>query len=232
MSLANHDLYDFKHISDVPAAKFVNIGDYESIADTLLQVPQVFRRNLLDQYEAIYSEYQQDTQLKPSECRISANQFFCNIRKYTDKRHFLNHSDENLQAKSKRLARYTAKIIGKNDYLAACNFVESNGIDVPYKQWQSLTEDTQWQPIKARLVDEYWWMRQLIKKHDREFEYAAIRFGQVRKHKQAYVSTATLEKITQRQKRSLEKMRNLLMVSKSDLFSDTLLAVCSKLIAL
>ena len=213
MSSHNNDLYDFKHISDVPAAKFVNICDYESIAETLTQVPHVFRRNLLDQYETIYSEYQQDKHLKASECRVRANQFFCKIRQYTHKRHFLNYSDESLQAKAKRLARYTAKIMRENNYLSACHFVESNGIDVPYKQWQSLSDTAQWQPIKARLIDEYWWMRQLIKKHDREFEEAAIRFGQVRKNKQAYVSTATLEKITHRHKRSLEKMRNLLMVS-------------------
>ena len=70
-----------------------------------------------------------------------------------------------------------------------------------------------WLSIKARLMDEKWWIRRLIRKQDREFEKFAIHWGRVRKGKQLYVSNETLEKITARRNRSLEIMQGLLAVS-------------------
>ena len=72
---------------------------------------------------------------------------------------------------------------------------------------------SQWNSIKARLVSDQWWTKQLIKMHDRQFEQAAIRFARVRKHRQVYVSDTTLDRILSRQKRSLEIMEGLLAVS-------------------
>ena len=56
-------------------------------------------------------------------------------------------------------------------------------------------------------------MNQLIKKHDRAYEETAIRLGLVRKHKQPYVSTNTLNKILARQARSLEIMGKMEAIS-------------------
>ena len=71
----------------------------------------------------------------------------------------------------------------------------------------------QWSPIKARLMDEAWWMRRLVRQQDRKFEKCAIHWGRVRKDKQLYVSNETLEKITARRNRSLKIMQDLLAVS-------------------
>ena len=68
----NQDLYDFKHISDVPAKSFVDIHDYAHIADTLSAVPHAFRRLLLDEYHHYYPT-----------SRYRANQFFLYIQDYS-----------------------------------------------------------------------------------------------------------------------------------------------------
>lgn len=68
-------------------------------------------------------------------------------------------------------------------------------------------------PVKARLIDDVWWIRRLIKKNDREFEAAAIQWGRVRKGKHIYVSNESLDKVIARQERSLRIMAGLIAVS-------------------
>jgi len=154
----------------------------------------------------------------------------------------LTMSDTGLRVKAKRYARYAAQIIAQNHYEKGCYFAESMGIDAPNTRWQQLSENWQaarqaeaqaylegknldqyqalrvqweakWQPIKARLVDEAWWIRRLIRKQDYAFEKAAIHKGRVRKGKQIYVSDDTLIKMQARQERSLKVMQGLIAVS-------------------
>ena len=116
----------------------------------------------------------------------------------------LNHSDSSFRIKAKRYSLHIAALIQENNYLAGCQFALSCGIDIPCKnypdlrrKWQAAQQQyvlsahdaehpihrkiqqlkQQWQPIKARLLDEQWWTRQLIKQHDRRFEHAAIHIG-------------------------------------------------------
>ena len=214
----NAAMYDFQHVADVPAQSFVKGLDYEHIADTLSQVPQAFRPGLLTQYEHFYAAYQQDKSVTQTECRYHANRYFLEIAQYVKEQPFLNHSDDNLRKKAQRYSLSVARLMGDQGcYTAACRFVESMGIAVPYKHWQQLDPqqklDPQWHSIKARLSDSHWWCRQLIKQHDRQFEQAAIRFACVRQHRQVYVSDTSLERILARQKRCLDIMAGLVAVS-------------------
>ena len=254
----NAAMHDFQYFTDVPAQPFVADSDYEHIADTLSQIPQAFRRSLLDEYERLYSAYQQDKTLKPSACRRNANRYFLGISTYAKDQRFLNQSDENLRKKAKRYSLAAMRLIGTDaNYAAACYFAENMGVSIPCKNWQTLHQqwqttqkdidnyqliqskqsdknnDTylalqdeieilkqamkqitkQWLSIKARLGDQQWWTRQLVKLHDCQFEYAAIRFARVRQYRQSYISDASLAKVLARQQRSLKIMQNLVAVS-------------------
>ncbi len=246
----NADMHDFQVLDDVPAQSFVKKIDYEHIIDTLAQVPQAFRRSLLDEYERLYSAYQNDETLQKGTCRDDANRYFDHITNYVKDQTFLNHSDDNLRTKAKRYALAVIRLIGSDaNYFVACEYAENRGIEIPHKKsWRDLFNhwqfahqrldqhlnvpsaeadeqqinllkqasqyfDTQWKFITVRLSDEQWWIRQLIKLHDRQFEQAAIRFACVRKHRQVYISDTSLDKILSRQQRSLEIMEGLIAVS-------------------
>ena len=207
-----NDLYEFNHITDVPVPNFVKSMDCRSIADTLLAVPYAFRHDLLDEYVQRYSKFQSEAKIGNKseaisfkQARLNANEYFLTVRNYVKGHRCLNSSDASLRSKAKHLARYAAVQIKNTGISAGLHLLDTHSIAAP-------NADSS-ESLKARLVDEQWWIQQLIKKQDRQFEQTAIRLGRVRKHKQVYVSNETLEKIISRQKRSLAMMENKVAIS-------------------
>ncbi len=191
----SQELYDFKNISDVPAKSFVNIQDYAHITETLSAVPHTFHRPLLDEYHHHYS----------TTSRYCANQFFLYIQTYVKDKTFLDQSNTNLKSKARRYVRESARTLKQGGIAAGLHYLNLKDISPP-----NATND---HSLAARLKDEQWWMPQLIKKYDRQYEQTAIQLALVRTYKQVYVSTTTLNKVLARQKRSLEIMGNMLAVS-------------------
>ena len=206
---APHDLREFNHIGDVPVQAFVKSIDCESIVETLMAVPHAFRSCLLAEYERLYSDYQRENKtgeyISFEQARLQANQYFLKVRHDAKGRTFLNSSDASLRTKAQRLARSATRQINQTGLSAALQLLDAQQIDAPNAD--SL------ESLKARLMDEQWWLYQLIKKYDRQFEHTAIRLGRVRKHKQVYVSNETLEKIINRQKRALALMEKKVAIS-------------------
>jgi hypothetical protein len=169
--------------------------DYQHIQATLNQVPQRF-------HSVLHAEYQKKYQKES--CR-DANLYFLDVQDKVQDKSVVTVSDEGLRVKAKRLSRDAARIIQQSGFYAGLSFCEFNGVDEPKAQHEA--------GAIARLTDEAWWIRQLIKKQDRETEAFAIQLGLVRRYRQVYISDEMLSRIGQRQKRSVEIMENLEAVS-------------------
>ncbi len=170
---------------------FLNIAiqplDDDHIADTLSCVPQAYHIDLLADYQRKYKDSRQD-----------ANLNLLQVKKFAKTKRFLRHEDEDIRKKADRLSKHAHRIIHHSGLDAGLVLLADNGIDTPKHE----TEEG----LKSRLLDECWWRGQLMAKHDRDFEEAGIHFGLVRKWKQPYITSYSLEKVLSRYARSLDMM--------------------------
>ena len=202
----NYDFHqDIKHIADLPVSDFIPSQFCGFIADTLVQIPRGFRRDVLDHYETLYRGNSQDEAINAGEAKRAANGYLLGLSKSMDELGFVSQSDEGLRKKAQRLARYSAAQMHKGGIDAGLKVLSIYQIDVPFADSN--------ESLMQRLKDDAWWLRQLTKKYDRQFEQTAIRLGRVCKHKQVYVSNETLNKVLARHKRSLEIMGKMQAVS-------------------
>jgi hypothetical protein len=165
--------------------------DSSHIEQTLSQVPLRFHSVLNQNYQ---TKYQQES-------RRDANLYFLDVQGKVKNKPVVSISDEGLRVKAKRLARDVSRIIQQSGFYAGLSFCEFNGVDEPTAQHEA--------GAIARLSDDAWWIRQLIKKQDRETEALAIQLGLVRRNRQVYISDEMLSRIEERRKRSIRIMEGL-----------------------
>lgn len=165
--------------------------DKPYVKGVLNKVPYEFHKNILQIYDHKFIH----------QSRRDANLSLLDVQDYVTEKEFLNDEIEALKLKAKRLSKNARKAIQANHINAALGLLEDTGIPIPLS-----ASDLS---LQARLIDSDWWLRQLIKKHDRQFEASAIKFGLVRRDKQPYVSSTTVNKLLARKQRSLQIMDTL-----------------------
>ena len=140
--------------------------------------------------------YQYDTQ-----GRQAANTYLLSVQGYLSGKSLLTFSDENIRLKAQRLAD-NCKI---HDLEKAADYLNQQGFGLP-------AGDTD-ESILARVKCPVWWQRGLRRKQDRQQEQLSIQLGLVRKGFQPYCSSALLNRIQARHKRSMEIMEGFEAVS-------------------
>ena len=115
----------------------------------LAAIPARFRRTVADEYACRAAEYQHNHHLSPQQAQHNAQYYLETLQDYGKDKTFLNHSEDSLRHKAKRYARSALRLIGKNNYAAACFFAEQQQIAVPHKNWSNLAD--QWHIAHDRL---------------------------------------------------------------------------------
>ena len=133
--------------------------------------------------------------------RQAANLYLMGVENYLEGKSLLTFSDENLRIKAQHLAD-NCKI---HDLDKAAEYLASQDMPLP-------TGDTD-ESILARVKCAVWWERSLRRKQDRQQEQLSIQLGLVRKGFQPYCSSALLNRIQARHKRSMEIMEGFEAVS-------------------
>ncbi len=161
------------------------------IDDTLQKLPASIAASVRNTYS-----YQYDQQ-----GRQAANLYLLGVQDYTTGKTLLTHSDDTLKTKAERIA----KVCDVSSVEKAAAYLDSVGLPLP-------TGDTE-ESVLARVKCPLWWERALRRKQDREQELLSIQLGHIRKGLQPYCSTALLNRIQARHKRSMEIMAGFEAVS-------------------
>lgn len=134
--------------------------------------------------------------------RRTANLYLLDVKDKVAGKSLLCLSDSDLQKKAERLSLQASDI---QDVDKAASYLASVGLPLP-------TADTE-AGVLARLVCPIWWERALRKKQDKQQEQLAVQLGIIRKGSQVYCSTALLNRLQARHRRSLEIMEGMEAVS-------------------
>jgi hypothetical protein len=172
-----------------------NAVSYATIEDTFTTTPERLHGAMCNRYNDLHREqgYQ------------AANLFFTRLRNDAQNTITVFQDDEAIKDKAKRYAIYCRRYRNKGEFSAAFEFALMQGVIVP-----ELPDE---QARLKRLCNPDWWIRQLIRKQDRETEHFAIRSKLVNANQQPYVSDELLARILARHQRALAIMERMEVIN-------------------
>jgi len=187
--MQHHDHPAFSLLQDY------NTVSYAAIEDTFNATPEGLHEAMCERYNQLHHEqgYQ------------AANLFFTHLRNEAQHTITVFQDDAAIKDKAKRYAIYCRRLGRRGEVQAVFALAQHDGVIVP-----DLPDE---QAQLKRLYNPEWWLRQLIRKQDRETEHFAIRSGLVNKHRQPYVSDELLARIIARHQRALAIMERMEVVN-------------------
>lgn len=175
------------------------IGHYHDqrfIADKLRPAPHEFRKHIKSQYADIFN----------SQGRRAANLHLLGLHDTLKSVSIgLASSDDEIRLKAKNKAKECAKIVRHKGLDMAEFYLADNGLEMPETDTEA--------GAAARLSCEYWWRRQLRKKHGRTVEGVAIDLNIVSKHREIYASNASLNRRRNQRSRNREILETCLAIN-------------------
>jgi hypothetical protein len=179
---------------------FTLLNDYQAISyaaleDTFNATPECLHAAMCDRYN----------QLNQEQGYRAANVFFTHLRNDAQKTMTVLQDDEAIKDKAKRYAIYCRRYRNKGEFSAAFEFANLQGVLIP-----ELPDE---QARLKRLCNPDWWLRQFIRKQDRETEHFAIRSKLVNANHQPYVSDELLARMIARHQRALAMMERMEVVN-------------------
>lgn len=177
----------------------VKVHQQNHLNEKLLKLPNMWGREVGDNY----------WQLLNTQCEFAANEY---LRKVTDPlRGLLDIAadDDDLKDLASELALKVREKIStlQSGFFEYARLI-CDGYAVPYPDYDG-------EGIKARLVCDVWWLRNLRNSHAKAREIAAIDAGLVHRHKNIYVSDDTLERRTQQLRRNAALLAQINIESES-----------------
>ena len=185
--MLNHPSFSLLHDYDALS--------YAAIEDTFNATPERLHAVMSNRYNDLHREqgYQ------------AANLFFTRLRHDAQNSITVFQNEADIKERAQRYAIYCRRYRNKGKFHAAFEFATLQGVLIP--------ELPNEQAQLKRLCHPDWWIRQLIRKQDRETEHFAIRSGLVNANQQPYVSDELLARMVARHQRALAIMARMEVVN-------------------